>query len=210
MISAPAGERRRSPWFVPALITLAVVAPFAVFGEFSPPDNRATAVSFAIVSIALLALDPMLPVPATVVLVALGARFGLVTGALCGSIGLIAGTIVGLVIGRSMAQPIGDRFNVASLTLGLGWSDPAAVGLTRGVPVLAETTAIMAGMRRAPVAQTLLWATLAAVGLATLSSSFGVVGRNDHPVWALVGIITLPCFAALPSIVSIGRNRERT
>jgi uncharacterized membrane protein YdjX (TVP38/TMEM64 family) len=113
----------------------------------------------ALLSVGLLVADVALPVPASAIMVAQGAAFGLVTGALLALLGATGATMVAYLVGRR-SQPWvhrlvsrAERRRAAALMEQHGmW----AVIISRPVPLLAETVAILSGVERLPWRQVLL------------------------------------------------------
>ncbi len=132
------------------LVALFVVTEAAGVRLLSDPDPwlRRGGIAPAVVGVALLVVDAILPVPSSLVMVALGARYGLVPGAVLSLLGGTGSTLVGFLIGRRggplllrSASPVerdrADRFLRR-------WGSLAVV-VSRPVPLLAEATAIVAG-----------------------------------------------------------------
>lgn len=117
-----------------------------------PSPWLATAnVAAAAIGITLLVVDVVIPVPSSLVMIALGSLFGLWLGAALSLIGLVGAGIVGFGLGRrgeaALARFVGtDQVERANRLLGR-WG-LLAIALTRAIPILAETTVIMAGMSR--------------------------------------------------------------
>ncbi|WP_219418646.1 VTT domain-containing protein [Pseudonocardia nigra] len=105
----------------------------------------------AVVGVGLLVTDVVLPVPSSVVMVAHGALFGAVAGTLLSLAGSVGAGLTGFALGRR-GGPLLDRLVPASerrrADALLGRWGALAVVVTRPVPVLAETTAILAGATR--------------------------------------------------------------
>lgn len=102
----------------------------------------------AMLGVGLLLVDVLLPVPSSLVMTAQGAVFGVVLGTTLSMIGSVGAALVGFAIGRKGSRLVG-RFvspqeQEASNRLLERWG-PLALVVTRPVPILAETTAIMAG-----------------------------------------------------------------
>ncbi len=97
---------------------------------------------------ALLVADVLLPVPASGVMIAQGALFGLVLGSVLSLLGGTAATLAGYLVGRRSRRLV-EKFvseeqrerGAALLERHGAW----AIVVTRPVPMLAETTAILAG-----------------------------------------------------------------
>lgn len=189
-----------------------VLIPFLAFGELVPPDPAGWSTgAIATLAVVLLASDALLPVPSSVVLVLLGAQLGVLAGTLVGAAGLVLGTAVGLVTGRVLgaACRVSRPQPGAPLVVRTGWSPAVAVALLRGVPVLSETAAILAGVRKERFAPVLGWTIPMAFLLAGASSVAGRAGRTDQPGWLVVGVVAIPIAAALPAVVVVAWRRSR-
>src|SRR5436190_19621764 len=103
----------------------------------------------AILGVGLLIADVLLPVPSSLVMVAHGALFGVVGGTLLSLLGSVGAALFGFAIGRrggpllARVVPPEERARADYL---LGRWGSLAIVVTRPVPVLAETVAIMAGV----------------------------------------------------------------
>jgi membrane protein DedA with SNARE-associated domain len=137
---------RRLGWTILLLLVpFGIVTIFGGWGD--APDLPGGLVLTAVVVVGLLAADVVLPVPSSAVLVAAGAALGPITGALAGTIGVVAGATVGYALGaRFGPRPTGPNAERARL-LFERWG-PAALVITRPVPLLAESTAVVAGSTR--------------------------------------------------------------
>lgn len=99
----------------------------------------------------LLVADVLLPVPASLVMIAHGALFGVVGGTLLSLAGALGAAAFGFALGRrggpllSRLVPEDERLRADALLE--RWGD-LAVLVTRPVPILAETVAILAGASR--------------------------------------------------------------
>lgn len=133
------------------LIVVLLLVPFAIAtvlgGWEQAPDLPGGAVFAAVTVIGLLAADVVLPVPSSAVLVAAGAALGPISGAVAGTLGVVAGATVGYALGaRFGGEPTGRDAERARL-LFERWGSAALV-MTRPLPLLAESTAIVAGSTR--------------------------------------------------------------
>jgi uncharacterized membrane protein YdjX (TVP38/TMEM64 family) len=164
------GEPMKSYAVVAGIIFTAFSVIFLLVGEVggvplladpSPwlrqPDGTA-----ALVGAGLLVIDAVLPVPSSLVMIAHGALFGVALGALLSLFGSLGAMLVGFAIGRR-GEPLVARFvappdRATAEHLLARWGTLAIV-VTRPVPLLAETVAVLAG------ASSLGWrkATLAAL-----------------------------------------------
>src|SRR5215210_1883519 len=102
----------------------------------------------ALLGIGLLAADVILPVPSSVVMVANGALCGVIGGTLLSVGGSTGAALIGFSIGRRggplMARLVPPKEHARADHLLSRWGGLAMV-VTRPVPLLAETVAIMAG-----------------------------------------------------------------
>jgi uncharacterized membrane protein YdjX (TVP38/TMEM64 family) len=105
----------------------------------------------AVAGFLLLVADVFLPIPSSLVMVAHGTLFGAAGGALLSLAGSIASTLTAFAIGRAGTPAIrrfvtpGQHERASALLARWG---VVAVAVTRPVPILAETVAIMAGSSR--------------------------------------------------------------
>lgn len=123
----------------------------------------------ALLILALLAFDVVLPVPSSLVSIAAVALFGWVGGLLIW-IGMTIGCGLGYWLGSRAGRPLAERFigpgEVARAERIAGKVGPAALVLTRAVPVLAEATTIAAGLTAMPLRRFALATGLANAGIA--------------------------------------------
>ncbi len=102
----------------------------------------------ALVGVGLLVVDVVLPVPASLVMVAHGALFGVVGGTLLSLLGGVGAALLGFGLGRSGGPLLSRLVSPEELERADGllnrWGALAIV-ITRPVPLLAETVAILAG-----------------------------------------------------------------
>jgi uncharacterized membrane protein YdjX (TVP38/TMEM64 family) len=102
----------------------------------------------ALLGSGLLVADVVLPVPSSAVMVAHGALFGVVGGTLLSVGGSMGATLVGFSLGRRggplLARLVPPEERARADYILSRWGGLALV-LTRPVPLLAETVAIMAG-----------------------------------------------------------------
>jgi uncharacterized membrane protein YdjX (TVP38/TMEM64 family) len=101
----------------------------------------------ALVGVGLLVVDVALPVPSSLVMIAHGALFGVALGTLLSVLGCTGAALVGFAVGRRggplLARLVGPEERARAEGLLARWGTLAIV-VTRPVPLLAETTAIMA------------------------------------------------------------------
>jgi uncharacterized membrane protein YdjX (TVP38/TMEM64 family) len=102
----------------------------------------------AALGVSLLIADVILPVPSSLVMVTHGALFGVISGTLLSLLGSLGATLFGFAIGRRGGKLL-DRVvspveRVRADYLLQRWGTLAVI-VTRPIPVLAETVAILAG-----------------------------------------------------------------
>jgi uncharacterized membrane protein YdjX (TVP38/TMEM64 family) len=177
-----------------ALFGLAQLLEIPLLSDESPDLGRAGAGAGA-ASFALLAGDVVLPVPSSALMILNGSLFGPVGGALLSLAGSEAAALLGFAIGRRggpalarFASPAA-REHVAQIVRRRG---ALAIVVTRPVPVIAETAAILAGaagMRFGP------FAIAAALGSLPPSLAYALAGayatRIDAAVVVVAGVLLL-------------------
>lgn len=132
------------------LFALVEVLDVPLLTDRDPLDTRAGPMA-ALIGVALLVVDVVLPVPSSVVMVAHGALFGVVAGTALSIIGSLGGFTLGLALGRrgaalvARAVPEEERLRADRLVRRWGL---VAIILSRPVPLVAETVAIAAGVAR--------------------------------------------------------------
>ncbi len=115
-----------------------------------------------LVGVALLVADVLLPVPASLVMIAHGALFGILVGTGLSTLGSLGATLFGFWIGRcggpllARLVPIEERRRAHAFLH--EWGDLAII-VTRPIPILAETLAVLAGT------STMSWARLSLAGI---------------------------------------------
>ena len=130
----------------------------------------------AMVGVGLLIMDVVLPVPSTLIMVANGALFGVVVGALLSLAGKLGCALVGFALGRSgkslVNRVIGERERQRGEQFLARWG-LLAILVSRPFPILAETVVVLAGasgMRMVPVVA------VALVGSVPEAVAYGLAG----------------------------------
>ena len=143
--------------------------------------------------VVLLALDPVLPVPSSIVAVAGGSALGAGVGAAAIFIGLMAGALIGYWLGRQPGRALADRLMgdaaLAGLDPQLRPIGPLALLLSRPVPVVAEAVVIMAGAARLPWQPFLLAIVPSNAALALAWAGLGATASAGNLLPAMVGVI---------------------
>ncbi len=158
------------------------------------PALRGHPVAAAVIGFSLLVADAVIPVPASLVMIAHGAVFGFAVGALLSLVGSVGSAVVGFGIGRAgekryarLADPE-DREKAARLLREWGL---LAIVVTRPIPLLAETVAVMAGVSG------MHWKTLiAAAAAGSLPSALlyawaGAAGSVDIGAWPFAAVLVV-------------------
>lgn len=185
-------------WLSLLLFSILVIASFLLFeqqiqqllshlGTFLPTDP-VQRLSLALLLVTLLALDVLLPVPSSLVALLAVAALGAIGGYLVIFIGLCLGARLGYWLGAGY-------FRLLSNWLGLRTWQPGQLAYRlstlslvclRGVPVLAETSVLAAGMQRYPLRQFLLVTTLANAGLALAYAAIGSLLVEQNALLATI------------------------
>ena len=149
---------------------------------------------FALAGSALLIADIVLPVPSSFVMIANGALFGVALGTMLSLAGYSAGAMVGFLLGRrsrallARLVPPDEQARANRLLAQWGW---LAILVTRPLPLLAETTALMAGASSMPV-RTMILATLTgSLPIALLYAITGATAANLDNLLLAFGISIL-------------------
>lgn len=149
----------------------------------------------AIVGVGLLIGDIVLPVPATLVMIAHGALFGVAVGTLVSLAGGLGAGLLGFLLGRR-GGPLLDRLmsgeerRRADAMLA-EWGDLAVI-VTRPVPIVAETVAILAGASTMSWRRMVLAAFAGCLPAAAIYAVTGATARSaDNTVLVFVLVIVV-------------------
>ncbi|HEY1107182.1 MAG TPA: hypothetical protein VGE76_01075 [Opitutaceae bacterium] len=163
--------------FILFVMTL-VCLPFAVWGEeFVLPlleSKQEQTVALVLIAIALLACDSVAPIPATLVIMFLAAKTGRVAGIVGGTVGLSVGVLAAAWIGRTAVGRLAPKFMSDAELARLRGSLQSRLAITlaclRSVPVLAETSVIVAAATGIPVSRIFVATLLPNFTVATIYS----------------------------------------
>ena len=199
---------------VVAMVGLAVAEALDITLLVDPAAHMSGRGAAAAIGVGLLVADVVLPVPSSVVMLAHGALFGVVPGALLSLLGRTGNAVAGVVIGRGAGTVLGGPQAPTARGRGAQLVDRwglAAVVLTRPLPVLAESTLVAAAaMRLSPVA-VVVAAVVGAVPEAVLYAVAGNVA--DTYVSAAVVFVAVIVLAAGVWAIGArveGRSSDRT
>ena len=142
-------------WTIIGILLLFFLGSFLIVEQLNlpllaNPHHRmaSSSISAALIGITLLMVDVFLPVPSSLVMIANGALFGVVLGTILSLVGNLGAAFTGFFLGR-LGGPLLTRFvsleqRKRANRLLQKWGLLAII-VTRPVPLLAETTIIMAG-----------------------------------------------------------------
>lgn len=147
-----------------------VIVPFLIFGERLEASvlpwleaRQEQTVLLTVAAVLLLAADSVAPVPATVVIMFLAWKAGWVAGIVGGTIGMCCGVLAASWLGRAAVGRIAPKFipdaELARLRESLQRRLVLTLACLRSVPVMAETSVIVAAATGVPVLR-IFWATV--------------------------------------------------
>lgn len=171
----------------------------------------------ASLGVGLLVADVLLPVPSSLVMVAHGALFGVAVGTMLSLTGSVGATLFGFAIGRRGGRMMerlvtpAERERADSLLKRWG---ALAIIVTRPVPLLAETVAIMAGTSSLGWGRVTLAALAGSLPPALLYAITGASVANLQNTTLVFGLVMLIAVAfwvfgrwAVPYLSRWGRRR---
>ena len=188
-----------------AVIIGLVLVPFFLFEEqFNALAAHVTSSSVspvvaAMTIVALLAFDVLLPVPSSIVSTGAGVLLGFGLGTTIVWAGMMAGCVVGYALGaRGSAvagRLVGEPGLARAQDVAARYGDWTIV-ICRPIPVLAEATAVVAGVVRAPLRRFLVLTAAANLGIAAGYAAVGAYAmRVDSFLIAFVGALLIPAVA---------------
>lgn len=135
-------------------------------------------IGVALLGIMALVADLFLPMPSSLIMIANGSLFGVFWGTFLSLVGSLGASVVGFWVGRRsqalLARLVSPEERAQANQLLAEWGEVAII-MTRPVPLLAETTVVVAGgssMRWSAM----IWATLA--GSLPLSFLYALTGAT--------------------------------
>lgn len=159
------------------------------------PWMRHGGVAAAVLGVSLLIADVLLPVPSSLVMVAHGALFGVWIGTVLSLLGSVGAALFGFAIGRrggKLLERIVSPEERARADQILARWGALAIVITRPIPLLAETVAIMAG-----ASPSLSWGQMALAALvgslppALLYALTGAAVANFQSTALMFGVVLL-------------------
>jgi uncharacterized membrane protein YdjX (TVP38/TMEM64 family) len=147
----------------------------------------------ALVGVCLLIADVLLPVPSSLIMIAHGAIFGFWLGTLLSLIGQVGAALLGFGIGRVNSTRVARFVSATPMAqtqvLLRRWGMVAII-VTRPIPLLAETTAIMAGAAKLNLAQVLVASLAGGLPTAALYALTGTLALGlDSTLWSFALVL---------------------
>ncbi len=188
-MKAPAVSKVKTTLFVICVIAL-VSIPFVLFGEgFVQPlleSKQQQTGALILIAVALLAADSVAPVPATLVIMFLAAHAGRGAGVIGGTIGMSLGVLGAAWVGRTAVGRLAPKFfpeaELVRLRTMLSRRLMVTLACLRSVPVLAETSIIVAAAMGIPIGRIFRAALLPNFVVAIIYS----VAADDSPKTAAI------------------------
>lgn len=187
------------------VLVLLISLPFVLWGAHfdaevprwlaSVGDALGSAPAFAAAGIALLMLDVLLPVPSTLVAVALCWRLGPLWGGASVAAGGALSFLAGYALGRLMPEARLRRWIGPAL-----WDRVAGraqrhagwwIVLARPLPVLAELSAVLAGAWRLPLPLAFAQAALASLAMGALYGGSAWLGAQAPGLATSLGVLLI-------------------
>jgi uncharacterized membrane protein YdjX (TVP38/TMEM64 family) len=148
----------------------------------------------AVAGVGLLISDVFLPVPSSLVMVAHGALFGVAVGTALSLLGSVGATVLGFYVGRRggplLARLVSDAEKARADAILKRWG-MLAVLITRPIPLLAETTAILAGASPMGWGKMLLSALAGSAPAALLYALTGATAKSFSSGVVMFGVVML-------------------
>ena len=148
----------------------------------------------AVTGVVLLIADALLPVPSSLIMLAHGKLFGVAAGTLLSLVGSVGSALAAFAIGRAGTNGIRrlvlpEEHDRASAMLAR-WG-VAAVAVTRPVPILAETVAILAGSSRLTWVQTTVAAAAGSLLPSAVYAWAGAHARSANHTAIVLGVLAV-------------------
>jgi uncharacterized membrane protein YdjX (TVP38/TMEM64 family) len=162
----------------------------------------------AVVGVLLLIADVLQPIPTSLVMVAHGALFGVAGGTALSLIGSVAATLTAFAIGRAgndvVRRFVTPREYDRASALLERWG-VVAIAATRPIPILAETTALLAGSSRLTWKETTIAATAGSIVPAVVYAWAGAHTLGTASVALLFGGV----IAVTLAMAAVSRFKKR-
>jgi uncharacterized membrane protein YdjX (TVP38/TMEM64 family) len=181
------------------VVMVVIVASFLIWGDRVETWTRIEldgqkSAAVALIGAGLLALDIFLPIPSSLVSVLMGSAAGFVMGTVAAAIGLSGGCALGYWFGRyatRMSGPSPEKDRNRKVRAMLDRYGLLALVLLRPVPVLAETSVILAGAANLSFGGVMLVSTLANIGIAAAYAGIGSSVPFGSAIGVAIGILAV-------------------
>jgi uncharacterized membrane protein YdjX (TVP38/TMEM64 family) len=194
-----------------ALFGLVQLLDVPVLAEESPRLGAGAGIGAAAASFALLVGDVVLPVPSSGVMIANGALFGWPAATVLSLAGCVGAGLFGGALGRRGGPLLRRRLDPGSharLQAALARRGTLVVIVTRPVPIVAETTAILAGAMGMSNTRLGVASAIGSLPPALAYALAGAVaGGYGDPVLVFGGVLAA---SAAVWLADVGRRRPRT
>lgn len=177
-------------------VMVLVCVPFVLFGQdYALPwlksvEQRTGAL--ALLSMLLLAADSLAPIPSTVVIMFLAAKAGTMVGIVASTFGLCAGVLTAAWFGQVAVGRIAPKFipdaELSRLRENLQSRLVLTLACWRAVPVMAETSVILAAAAGVPIRR-IFFATL--VPNLLVATIYSVAADDSYATACIVFLVTL-------------------
>jgi uncharacterized membrane protein YdjX (TVP38/TMEM64 family) len=182
---------------------LVVIVPFLLIGSSLEQwvitwlvHARSNVPLAALVIVLLLVADVLLPIPSSLVSISSGMVLGFVCGTAASTLGMTVACVAGYALGRWARSPARRMIREAdAMTLERAFTRYGEwiVIVSRAVPVLAESSTMLAGMGRMPFGRFVLLTALANVGISAAYAFLGARSVAAHSMWfAFAGAVLVP------------------
>jgi uncharacterized membrane protein YdjX (TVP38/TMEM64 family) len=176
-------------------------------------ENRDSQTTLALISVGILGIDVILPIPSSVVMIGNGLLFGFVWGALLSVTGGLISSILGYYIGKK-AQALAKRFTspaeeerARQFLEKYGYT---AIIASRPIPVLAESVAIISGALHLSLRKVIISSIAGLLPISFIYSATGAYSASfDSGLWAFVlsiGMAALFWFISTAGIKKAGKT----
>ncbi len=149
--------------------------------------------------IGLLAGDVLLPVPATVAMIAAGNLLGTWWGGLASFVGLMLSAVIGYSLcrwgGRAITRKLIKNDDALAARAWFDRYGLLALVVARGLPVLSEVATCMAGLTRINPRKFFLYTLIVSAPFAFLHSFAGAYSTATYPWPALLVLLGVPALA---------------
>lgn len=175
----------------PLVLSIAII--LLTFGAFHTLEDyfsnilhllKDNPIQFGIVSFLVLASDIVLPVPSSIVLYINGYFLGVLAGSAVSLMGLMVGAILGYYLGSKGSEIFQSESNQQANQI-LSKYGPAAIFLTRGIPILSESICFVCGYNKVDFKKYLLLNLIGYLPVCILHAIFGNLGYESGGIFLL-------------------------